>query len=109
MLSICLAILSLSAKAADISMRLEHDIETNPGPSSYCQGVRTRTNYIINLGRRGSLADLSKSCGLVPRVTVQELEHLVAIMEFSIKTPAWILLKDSLLARLLRLVALNAT
>ena len=63
-LSICLAILSLSAKAADISMRLEHDIETNPGPSSFCQGVRTRTNYIINLGRRGSLADLSKSCGL---------------------------------------------
>ena len=45
----------------------------------------------------------------VPRVTVQELEHLVAIMEFSIKTPAWILLKDSLLARLLPLVALNAT
>ena len=37
---VTMAILSLSARAADIVLRLRHDVEKNPGPSSQCHGVR---------------------------------------------------------------------
>ena len=37
---VTLVVLSLSARAADIVLRLSHDVEKNPGPSSQCHGVR---------------------------------------------------------------------
>ena len=39
-LCVTLAALSLSERAADIVLRLRHDVEKNPGPSSHCHGVR---------------------------------------------------------------------
>ena len=39
-LCVTLATLSLSARSADIALRLSHDIEKNPGPSSHYHGVR---------------------------------------------------------------------
>ena len=39
-LCVTMAVLSLSARAADIVLRLRHDVEKNPGPSSQCHGVR---------------------------------------------------------------------
>ena len=37
---VTLGALSLSARAADIVLRLSHDVEKNPGPLSNCRGVR---------------------------------------------------------------------
>ena len=39
-LCVTLTALSFSARVADIALRLSHDIEKNPGPSSHCHGVR---------------------------------------------------------------------
>ena len=43
-LCVTLAALSFSARVADIALRLSHDIEKNPGPSSHCHGVRQCRN-----------------------------------------------------------------
>jgi len=37
-LCVTLGALSLSVRSADIALRLSHDIEKNPGPSSHCHG-----------------------------------------------------------------------
>ena len=39
-LCVTMAVLSLSARAADIVLRLRHDVEKNPEISSHCHGVR---------------------------------------------------------------------
>ena len=39
-LCVTLGALSLSARSADIVLRLSHDVEKNPGPSSQCYRVR---------------------------------------------------------------------
>ena len=46
-LCVTLGALSLSARSADIALRLSHDIEKNPGPSSHCHGVRQCRNCLV--------------------------------------------------------------
>ena len=49
MMTLCVTLtaLSLSARVADIALRLSHDIEKNPGPSSHCYRVRKCRNCLV--------------------------------------------------------------
>ena len=85
--------LSLSAKTAEVSSKLMHDVETNPGP---CSGVRS-------FEFQNSLT--------YPLIRVDALvrANLASSLEFSTPTPVWILSKGFLPAQPTPSVVFNAT
>ena len=94
--SIAATILSLSAKTAEVSSKLMHDVETNPGPN--CSGVSS------------FLESNSLKCLLLIRVAALLRANLVSSLELSTPTSGvWILLRGFLLAQLTPSVVFNAT
>ena len=87
--------LNLSAKTAEVSSKLMHDVETNPGPN--CSGVSCLTE------------SKSLTHHLLTRVDALQQVNLVSSLEFSTPTPVWILLKGFLPDQLTPSVVFNAT
>ena len=88
--------LSLSAKTAEVTSKLMHDVETNPGPN--CSGVSS----FVESNSLTLIADNSREDALV-RV------NLVFSLELSTPTLVSILLRGFLPAQLTPLVVFNAT
>ena len=88
--------LSLSAKTAEVTSKLMHDVETNPGPN--CSGVSS----FVESNSLTLIADNSREDALV-RV------NLVSSLELSTPTQVWILLRGLLLAQPILSVVFSGT